>query len=105
MPITRRYQPPHPPGESCSFGMDFSFIVPVGVGLTTGSLSIFKNSPGIPAADSDWIKGPVTVRGRAIYANLSGGVDGSDYQLRWSATDTQGNVWPRTALVLCTQTS
>ena len=33
------------------------------------------------------------------------GVDGKDYQLRWSATDTSGNVFPRTALLLCAQTS
>lgn len=105
MPISRRYTPELAPGESCSFGMDFSFIVPPGVGLTGGTLAIFSNEAFPQAADSDFTIGPVGVRGRAIYATLAGGVEGKDYQLRWKATDTQGNVWPRTALVLCAHTS
>ena len=105
MPISRRYSPEHPPGESCSFGLDYSFVIPPGVGIQSGSLSIFTNTSVPAAADSDWQKGPVTVQGRAIYANLSGGVAGTDYQLRWLANDSQGNVWPRTTLVLCSETS
>jgi len=105
MPISRRYTPEHPPGESCSFGLDYSFVVPVGVGLNSGALAIFTNTANPAPADADWVASPVEVRGRAIYANLSGGVSGTDYQLRWTATDTQGNVWPRTTLVLCAETS
>lgn len=105
MPLSRRYSPEHPPGESCPFGMDYSFILPPGVGITGGSVSIWTNT-AIPAdASADWVIGPVQVRARAIYANLSGGVDGRDYQVRWVATDTAGNTWPRTALVLCALTS
>ena len=105
MPLTRRYTPEHPPGESCLFGLDYSFVIPPGVGISEGSLSIFTNVVPPVAADADWTKGAVTIRGRAVYAQLSGGVEGKDYQLRWSCTDTAGNVWPRTTLVLCAQTS
>jgi hypothetical protein len=45
------------------------------------------------------------VRGRALYAMLAGGVAGTDYQLKWTALDTAGRTWPRTALVLCADTS
>lgn len=105
MTITRRYSPEHPPDEVCSFGLDYSPIIPVGVGVQSGSLQIFTNTANPVAADSDWTKGPVSVRGRAIYATLTGGVSGRDYQLRWTAIDTDGNVWPRTAFVLCSETS
>ena len=105
MPLSRRFTPEHPPGENCSFGIDFSFIVPPGVGLTSGSLAIFTNTASPVPADADWIKGPVVVRGRALYAMLSGGVAGRDYQLKFTALDTAGNTWPRTALVLCADTS
>jgi hypothetical protein len=105
MPLSRRYTPEHPPGESCPFGLDFSFLIPPGIGIASGALSIFTNTVPIASADADWTVGPVTVQGRTLYAVLTGGVEGKDYQLRWTATDTQGNVWPRTTLVLCAETS
>ena len=105
MPLSRRYTPEHPPGESCKFGYDFSPIVPPGVGLASGSITIWNNlNPPTPNT-TDWTIGAVGVRGRALYAALSGGVEGKDYQLRWVAVDTEGNTWPRTGLVLCAQTS
>ena len=105
MPISRRYSPEHPPGESCSFGLDYSFVIPVGVGISSGVLSIFTNTAVPAPADADWQKGAVSVQGRAIYAVLSGGVSGTDYILKWVATDTAGNIWPRSTLVLCADTS
>lgn len=105
MPVTRRYTPEHPPGETSLFGLDFSPIIPVGVGIKSGTLAIFTNLAVPTDASADWTIGPVMVRGRAIYASLSGGLAGLDYQLRWSATDTLGNVWPRIALILCGFTS
>jgi hypothetical protein len=105
MPVTRRYSPEHPPGESCSFGLDYSFVVPVGVGVESGTLTIQTNTAAPVDASADWTIGPVTVRGRALYAMLSGGVAGTDYQLKFTAVDTAGNTWPRTALVLCAETS
>lgn len=105
MPLSRRYSPEVPPGERSTFGMDFSFLVPPGVGLTSGTLTIWHNIvPPVPVP-TDFTIGPVSVRGRVLYATLSGGVEGRDYQLRWVATDTAGNVWPRTGLALCAQTS
>lgn len=100
----QRYLPNHPPAENCNFGMDFSFIVPFGVGLKSGTLAIFTNT-AVPSPSADWTIGPVEVRGRSVYAPLTGGVVGTDYQLQWTVTDSQGYVWPRTALVLCAQTS
>ena len=105
MAISRRYTPEHPPAEVCFFGLDFSYLIPPGVGIASGSLSIFTNTVAPVAADADWTKGPIQIYGRSLYASLGGGVEGTDYQLRWLATDTDGNVWPRTALVLCAQTS
>jgi hypothetical protein len=105
VPLSNRYRPEHPPGESCSFGLDYSFIIPVGVGIEQGTLQIFTNTATPVAADGDWEVGAVYVRGRAIYANLAGGVPGTDYQLEWTAVDTAGNVWPRTCLILCAATS
>ena len=104
MPVSRRYTPEHGPGESCVYGYDFSFIVPRGVGLLSGVLKIFTNTAD-PQPSTDLGVGPVQVEGRTVYATVGGGAEGTDYQLRWSVTDTDGNVWPRTALVLCAQTS
>ena len=105
MPLSRRYTPEHPPGESCSFGIDFSFVIPPGVGIASGSLQILTNTAAPVDASTDWKIGPVSVRERALYAMLSGGVAGTDYQLKFTAVDTAGNTWPRTALVLCADTS
>lgn len=105
MSISRRYTPEKPSGEQCNFGLDYSAVIPPGVGITSGELSIWTNTVQPVSADGDWTIGPVEVRGRVLYAALSGGIDGTDYQLRWVANDTQGNVWPRTVVVLCAQTS
>jgi hypothetical protein len=104
MPLSRRYSPEWSPGEASVIGLDFSFLVPPGVGLTGGALSIWTNKVQATPT-SDFAIGPVGVQGRTIYASLSGGVEGTDYQLRWVATDTRGNVWPRTCLLLCALTS
>jgi hypothetical protein len=105
VPLSKRYIPEHPPSEACNFGLDYSFVIPFGVGIASGSLAIFTNLATPVPADADWTVGTVEVRGRAIYALLTGGVPGTDYQLRWTATDTQGNIWPRTTLCLVAETS
>ena len=104
MAISDRYQPPHPPGEASIYAYDFSPILPPGVGLTAGTLTIVINTNPVEST-TDWTIGAVTPTGRRVYCPLSGGVEGTDYQLRWSATDSLGNVWPRAAYVLCAQTS
>ena len=106
MPISRRYSPEHPPDEVCAFGMDYSFVIPAGVGICEGCLEIFTNTVPPHEADEDWTQyGAIEIRDRAIYCTLSGGCVGTDYLFRWTATDTEGNVWPRTALCLCADTS
>jgi hypothetical protein len=45
----------------------------------------------------------IEIIGRRVYALLSGGREGVDYQFRWIALDTMGNIFPRTTLVLCSQ--
>lgn len=105
MPLSRRYTPEKPPGEICVFGMDFAATIPVGVGIESGTLVILHNTVPATDASGEWSIGPVTVRGRVLYASLGGGVNGTDYQLLWTAQDTQGNVWPRVGLCLVAQTS
>ena len=105
MPLSRRYTPEHPAGETCPFGFDFSPIIPVGVGISAGALSIFTNTQPPVAADADWTKGNVTWLDRTLYATLGGGKDGIDYRLDWTATDTDGNIWVRSGLILCAATS
>ncbi|HEX3524514.1 MAG TPA: hypothetical protein VHT52_20795 [Stellaceae bacterium] len=105
MPLSRRYQPEHPPGETSPFGMDFSAIIPVTVAITTGLLDIKTNTQPPVEAATDWTVSEIQVRGRVVYATLSGGKDGVDYILTWTAIDTQGNTWPRSGLILCAATS
>lgn len=104
MSLSRRYLPSHAPGEDCVYGMDFSYVIPVGVGVQLAQLAIFTNTIP-PVVSTDLVVGPVTSKGRTVYSRVSGGVEGTDYQLRWNVVDTAGNIWPRTALVLCAQTS
>ena len=105
MSLSRRYSPEFAPGESCNLGYDFSPVIPPGVGIVSGSLSIYSNTPVPQAADADFTVGAVNVLGRAIYARLSGGTAGKDYQLRWTATYSHGDTWPRVGLMLCAPTS
>ena len=106
MPLSRRYTPEIAPYESCQIGMDFSFVIPPGVAISSGTVGCFTNTAN-PIMSSDLSLGAVTVRGRTLYAPITatGAALGKDYQLRWSATDSQGNIWPRTALLLCAYTS
>jgi hypothetical protein len=120
MPVTRRYIPAKPFDEVSVFGMDYSFILPKGVGITRGTLEIWTNSNPPYPADQDWDFFPnpatrqgweqgllavVLVRDRTLYCKLGGGVDGVDYLFVWTAYDTEGNVWPRSAAVLVADTS
>lgn len=104
MPLSRRYSPEFAPGEASNIGLDYSPLIPPGVGISSGTLLIYTNTAN-PQPSSDITVGAVTIMGRTVYAFISGGVEGKDYQLRWTAYDTNGNVWPRTCLLLCAQTS
>ena len=105
MPISRRYTPAWAPGEAAVIGMDFSYVIPPGVGIASGSLHFFNNLATPVPADTDWNINAVVVIGRALYCDVSGGKEGVDYQLLWTATDTNTFVYPRTALLLCAPTS
>ena len=105
MAVGNRYQPPHPPGQTCNYGIDMSAILPPGVGIqTVGGLVIQTNTtpPGIPsgitASGGGW-------RGRRGWITVAGGVSGTDYILTWTLTDTLGNIWVRTFALLCALTS
>ena len=54
---------------------------------------------------SSYLSLGTAVEGRTVYSRLQGGVAGQDYQLRWVIGDTDGNIWTRTALLLCAPTS
>lgn len=114
MPLSRRYSPEWAPGERAMIGMDFAAIIPPGVGVSSGSLFIETNSAQPQNAMADWKANfdPAApgfilaeVRGRTVYVQLTGGVAGTDYRLTWTVIDTDGNEWPRTALLLCAPTS
>jgi hypothetical protein len=105
MSITRRYTPNFAPGEASIIGMDFSYVIPPGVGIVSGSLHFFNNLSVPVAADSDFDIGTVLILGRVLYAAISGGSIGKDYQVVWTAVDTTGAIWPRTALMGCAPTS
>jgi hypothetical protein len=104
MSLNERYRPEHPPAERCRFGLDYGLLIPPGVGIASGSVEVWTNTPGDVQPSNDWTIGPVDIEGRTVFAVLSGGIEGTDYQIRWTVTDTDGNVWPRTVLVLCAQT-
>lgn len=103
MPLTKRYMPEHPAGDSTTFGFSFDGLFPKGVGITA-ELAVYTNMAS-PEKSDDFAIGPVGVQGRTVYATLGGGVSGQDYQLRWTATGTDKTVVTRTALILCAQTS
>ena len=104
MALTRRYRPAIPPNEAASIGMDLTPILPPGVIITSATLTILKNTnPTQPT--TDFTQGPTTINGRQAWANIVGGTPGTDYQFRWSLTDSQSNIWQRTALGLCATSS
>lgn len=115
MPLSRRYSPDWAPGEAATIGMDFSAVIPPGVGITDGSLFIQTNRAASVEAGGDFASPDADpsnpgffighVVGRSIYVFLNGGVEGRDYRMTWTVEDTNGNVWPRTALMLCAPTS
>jgi hypothetical protein len=106
MPISRRYSPEIAPLETSVFGLSFESVIPKGIGIASGLLQFLLNSQP-PSLTSLLSAGPVSVQGRTLYATVTAQTTaiGLDFQLLWTATDTDGNVWPRTTLVLCAQTS
>jgi hypothetical protein len=102
--LSRRYAPSWSPGASNPVGLNMGQVIPRGAIIASATLAIYTNA-AVPVASTDFVIGAMNIEDRAVYVNLSGGVLGRDYQLRWTVTDTQGNIWPRTALLLCSLTS
>jgi hypothetical protein len=103
MPLSRRYHPEIAPGEESIFGMDFSPLIPVGVGIQSGTLHVTRiggEVTGITHGEVSWYD-------RTLYATVTADPtsSGFDYELTWTATDTDGNIFPRTARLLCAPTS
>lgn len=104
--LSVRYHPPKDPNEVSSFGIDFCNVIGPGIGIVDGSatLELLSNTvPPLPTADLT--ASVVEVYGRLVYAQVQGGVDGSDYILKWTVDDSQGNQWARSTLMLCALTS
>src|SRR5262245_55922299 len=107
MAISRRYRPEISAADINVFGYDFSPIIPPGVGLVEGSLQFNYNTNPPTAAAGELTAGPVSWYDRTLYATVTAQPNafGKDFQLVWTAFDSQGNVWHRTGLVLCAFTS
>ena len=106
MPLSRRYSPELAPNEGSLFGMDFSAILPPGVGIALGQCAAFTNTVP-PQATTLLTVGDVSIVGRTLVAFIEASpqASGVDFQISWIAFDTQDNVWPRVGLVLCAPTS
>ena len=115
MSLSRRYTPEWYPGETSNIGMDFSYVIPPGVGIQSAWLTIFNVDTR--ALNSTDFTGPppissaqpgtytATVVDRMVYCRMSGGLAGIDYTFAWTAIDTDDNVFPREGLILCQFTS
>lgn len=104
MAVSQRYQPSHPAGQSAIYAVDFSNILPPGVGLTMPAIQFFTNTvpPGIATGITSSGGG---FRGRMAWMNITGGQAGQDYLVQWTLIDSQNNTWIMTALLLCAATS
>lgn len=114
MPLSRRYTPEWQPGEKSVIGMDFSTVLPPGVGIVSASLFIATNTDQPQDASDDWsgrrdpgVAGffDASIEGRTVYLQLSGGKNGVDYRFTWTVIDTDGNEIPRAGMLLCAATS
>lgn len=103
MSLSRRYHA-CPPGESARIGIDFSALLPPGVTLSSAALTVFCNTNPVQPAP-EWTVGVPEFLGRMAWCQVSGGMEGTDYQFRWSVSDNNGNTWQRVALMLSAQTS
>ena len=103
MALGNRHFPPKSPEDATLFGLDWSAILPPGVGIASASLTIVTNTNPVQQ-QSDTTQGDVIIARRRTWATIGGGDEGTDYQFRWQITDTTGNVWQRTTLCLCAET-
>lgn len=104
MAVSQRYQPSHPAGQSAVYAVDFSNILPPGVGLSQPGVIVLTNTvpPGLAQGITPGAGG---FRGRIAWITISGGVSGQDYIIQWTVADTASNTWIVSALLLCAATS
>jgi len=103
MSVSNRYLT-WPPNEQGFVGYDFSPVIPPGVALANATLTIVTNT-NPPLPQTDFTQQPVTIISRQCWCSIAGGAEGTDYQLRFTASDTAGHVWNRTATMLCAEHS
>lgn len=104
MAVSQRYKPSHPAGQSAVYAVDFSNILPPGVGLSQPAIQFFTNTtpPGIATGITSSGGG---FRGRMAWITIAGGVAGTDYLIQWTLIDSQNNTWIVTVLLMCAATS
>lgn len=104
MAVSQRYKPSHPAGQSAVYAVDFSNILPPGVGLSQPGVIIQTNTtpPGIATGITSSGGG---FRGRMAWITIAGGVAGTDYLIQWTLIDSQNNTWIVTVLLMCAATS
>jgi len=114
MPLSRRYTPEFAPGETSVIGMDFSYVIPPGVGIQNADVGLFLNaraaargSPVSPADPNDYSISAASWLGRTLYATLTlehSALD-KDFLVIWECLDFSFNHWSRSAMLMCTYTS
>lgn len=104
MAVSQRYQPSHAPDQSAVYAVDFSNMLPPGVGLSQPGVQIQTNTtpPGVALGITTSGGG---FKGRQVWITISGGVAGTDYVITWTVSDTQQNSWVISVLLLCARTS
>lgn len=109
MAVTRRYQPSHPKGQTATYGMDLSPMLPPGTLVRLVSVSIQTNTAP-PGTDANVMVTGSGVLGRRVWVTIEGGTQGQDYLITWFiggdvAAGEFNNNWIISALLLCAATS
>jgi hypothetical protein len=94
-----RYSPPWAPGDFNAIGIDMSLVIPAGIGIQDALFEVLTNSADFAVSPDP------SIEERSVYVTMAGGVSGTDYQLKWTVSDSQGFLWHRTGLLLCALTS
>jgi hypothetical protein len=105
----RRYYPSHAT-EKTMYGIDFSTLLPLGVGITDAWVTVYKNlnpwvwvndTYGTTSTPDELAVSDLLIRGRRVYVAVWNGVPGTDYVILWNISDTLTNDWQQATYVLC----
>ena len=80
------------PGETITCGLDFVNILASGETISTASLSITTYA-GTDTSASSLLSGSVSISGTQVLHNITGGLDGVTYRLRYVATSSSSRVY------------